>query len=124
MTTHALLLEYLSAYNEHDVNKIVSFLHPDCRVIFNGQVVLQGVEAMRPTYEHDFLNSQAHATLVESNQEANNQDRSRVLLKLHDNRLIDVTYVFETKENDDNINKKQMIEHIIHSVKSSEDSQL
>jgi hypothetical protein len=124
MTTHALLLEYLSAYNEHDVNKIVSFLHPDCRVIFNGQVVLQGVEAMRPTYEHDFLNSQAHATLVESNQEANNQDRSRVLLKMNDNRLIDVTYVFETKENDDNINKKQMIEHIIHSIKSSEDSQL
>jgi len=121
MTTHALLLEYLSAYNEHDVNKIVSFLHPDCRVIFNGQVVLQGVEAMRPTYEHDFLNSQAHATLVESNQETNNQDRIQVLLKLHDNRLIDVTYVFETKENDDNINKKQMIEHIIHSVKSSED---
>ncbi len=118
MTTHALLLEYLSAYNEHDVSKIVSFLHPDCRVIFNGQVVLQGVEAMRPTYEHDFLNSQAHATLVESNQETNNQDRIRVLLKLHDNRLIDVTYVFETKENDDNINKKQMIEHIIHSVKS------
>ncbi|CAF4542140.1 unnamed protein product, partial [Rotaria magnacalcarata] len=38
---------YISAYNEHDINKIVSFLHPDCRVIFDGQVIMTGVEAMR-----------------------------------------------------------------------------
>ena len=56
MTTHALLLEYLSAFNEHDINKIVNFLHPDCRVIFDGQLWLQGIEALRPTYEKDFLN--------------------------------------------------------------------
>ena len=120
MTTRVLFLDYLSAYNEHDINKIITFLHPDCRVIYNDQVVLQGAEAMRPTYEHDFLDPQARATLLECNEEADNQDRIRALFQTHDNRLIDVTYIFETKENDDKISKKQMVEHIIHSVKHSQ----
>ncbi|CAF1454372.1 unnamed protein product [Adineta steineri] len=117
MTTYALLSEYLSAYNQHDVNKIIDFLHPNCRVIFNDQIVLQGVDAMRPTYEHDFLNPNASATIIEHNQDLDEQDRIRVVLKTNDNRLIDVTYVFETKENDDKIHRKKMIEHIIHSLK-------
>jgi hypothetical protein len=123
MTTHALLLEYLSAYNNHDINKIVSFLHPDCRVIFNGQLVLQGIDTMRPTYEQDFLNPQASATLLEYNEDTNDQNRIRALLKIHDNRLLDVTYVFETKENEGKHNNKKMIEHIIHSIKSEQDLQ-
>jgi hypothetical protein len=104
--SHSLLLEYLSAFNEHDINKIVDFLHPDCRVIFNDQVWVQGIEAMRPTYEKDFLNPQTSATLIEYNEDSN---RIRALLKTQDNRLIDVTYVFEGPK---------MIEHIIHSVKT------
>ncbi|CAF4013705.1 unnamed protein product [Adineta steineri] len=72
---------------------------------------------MRPTYEHDFLNPNASATIIEHNQDLDEQDRIRVVLKTNDNRLIDVTYVFETKENDDKSHKKQMIEHIIHSLK-------
>ncbi|CAF0910042.1 unnamed protein product [Rotaria sordida] len=118
MTIHSLLLEYLSAYNKHDINKIVNFLHPNCRVIFNDQLVLQGVEAMRPTYESDFLNPQANVTLLEYHEDTNNKDRIRVLLKTHDNRLIDVTYIFEMKNNDEEFNNAKMIEHIIHSVKS------
>jgi hypothetical protein len=117
MTSHALLLEYLSAYNNHDSNKIISFLHPDCRVLFNGQVWKQGIEAIRPTYEQEFLNPQTNATLVECTQDENDADRIRALLKTNDNRLIDVTYVFETKKNQDEVNNKKMIEHIIHSVK-------
>ncbi len=108
MTTHALLLEYLSAFNEHDINKIVDFLHSNCRVIFNDQLWLQGIEEMRPTYEKDFLNPQANATLIEYHQDPTDSNRIRVLLKTQDNRLVDVTYVFEGKK---------MIEHIIHSVK-------
>jgi hypothetical protein len=117
MTTHALLLEYLSAYNKHDINKIVNFLHPDCRVIFNGQVVLQGIEAMQPTYEKDFLNPQANANLVDYHLDISDQNRIRTLLKMDDNRVIDVTYVFEMNDN------KKMIEHIIHSVKFQQESQ-
>jgi len=118
MTTHTLLLEYLSAFNEHDINKIVNFLHPDCRVIFNGQLWLQGIEALRPTYEKDFLNPQTSATLIEYHQDTTDSNRIRALLKTQDNRLIDVTYVFEANENQDELNRKKMIEHIIHSVKS------
>jgi hypothetical protein len=123
MTTHALLLEYLSAYNNHDIDKVTSFLHSDCRVLFNGQVWKQGLDAMRLTYEQDFLNPQASAILVEYNQDINDKNRIRALLKTHDNRLIDVTYVFEPKENEGKLNNKKMIEHIIHSVKSEQDSQ-
>jgi len=118
MTTHTLLLEYLSAYNKHDINKILNFLHPNCRVIFNGQLVLEGIEAIRPTYEKDFLNPQASVTLVEYHLDPNDQNRIRALLKTDDNRLIDVTYVFDTEDNE------KMIEHIIHSVKSQQESQL
>ena len=109
MTSQSLLLEYLSAFNEHDINKIVDFLHPDCRVIFNDQLWLQGIEAMRPTYEKDFLNPQSSATLIEYHQDPADSNRIRALLKTQDNRLIDVTYVFQGKK---------MIEHIIHSVRS------
>ncbi|CAF2783523.1 unnamed protein product [Rotaria sp. Silwood2] len=123
MTIHGLLLEYLSAYNNHDINKIVSFLHPDCRVIFNDQLAIQGAAAMRPTYEKDFLNPQASATLLEYHEDTNNKDRIRVLLKTQDNRLIDVTYIFEMKKDDDKLNNEKMIEHIIHSVKLQQDSQ-
>ena len=119
MTTSILLSEYLSAYNNHDIDKIVSFLHSDCRVLFNGEVWVQGIDAMRPTYEKDFLNPQASATLIESTQDKNDENRIRALLKTHDNQLIDVTYVFEIKDDDDKHNKK-MIEHIIHSIQSSQ----
>lgn len=119
MTTHALLLEYLSAYNNHDINKILNFLHPNCRVMFNDQVWKQGADEMRPTYEQDFVNPQASASLIEYNE---GKDRIRALLKTQDNQLIDVTYVFETNENTDELNHRIMIEHIIHSVKKQEDS--
>jgi hypothetical protein len=119
MTTSALLSEYLSAYNNHDIDKIVSFLHADCRVLFNDQVWVQGIPAMRSTYEQDFLNPQASATLIECTQDKNDEDRIRASLKTHDNRLIDVTYVFKTKDEDGKSNKK-MIEHIIHSVQPSQ----
>ncbi|CAM4816326.1 unnamed protein product, partial [Rotaria magnacalcarata] len=114
---------YISAYNEHDINKIVSFLHPDCRVIFDGQVIMTGVEAMRPSYEHDFLNSQAYAIILECNEDTNNKDRIHVVFKTHDNRLVDVTYIFELKKDDDEFHNQKMIEHIIHSVKHQQDSQ-
>ncbi len=117
MTIHALLLEYISAYNKHDINKIVNFLHPNCCVIFNDQVILQGIEAMRPTYEKDFLNPQANATLVDYHLDISDENRIRTLLKTDDNRVIDVTYVFEMNDN------KKMIEHIIHSVKFQQESQ-
>ncbi len=117
MTTHTLLSEYLTAYNNHDVDKIVRFLHPNCRVTFNDQVWKQGIDEMRPTYEQDFLNPQASATLIEYHLDANDQNRVRALLKTHNNQLVDVTYVFETKEKHDELNDKKMTEHIIHSVK-------
>ena len=123
MTIHALILEYFSAYNEHDINKIVSFLHPDCRVIFDGQVIMTGVEAMRPYYEHDFLNSQANAIILECNEDTNNKDRIHVVFRTHDNRLVDVTYIFELKNDDNEFHNQKMIEHIIHSVIHQQDSQ-
>lgn len=116
MTLRFLLMEYLAAYNEHNVDKIASFLHPDCRVIYNGQLVIQDAAAMKPTYEKDFLDSQAYATMVEYHEDINTEDRARLLLKTHDHRLIDVTYVFDTKSNECNVNNNKMIEHIIHSV--------
>lgn len=117
MTTLALFLEYLSAYNKHDINEIVSFLHPDCIVIYNNQVAMKGVDAMRPSYENDFLNPQASATLLEHHEDPEHDDRIRVLLKTHNNQLVEVTYVFEEKKLDAEGQKVKMIEHIIHSVK-------
>ncbi|UJR10856.1 hypothetical protein I4U23_015044 [Adineta vaga] len=117
MKTYDRLLDYLSAYNHHDINKIISFLHPDCCVIFNGQMVLRGAEAMRPTYEKDFQSSNAGVTLLEHSYENNDHHRIRALLRTtHDDRLIDVTYVFESNGNGVNITEKRMIEHLIHSV--------
>ena len=110
MSIRDLLLEYFSAFNEHNINKILEFLHEDCRVIFNDQVVLQGIDAIRPTYEKDFLNPQTAVTLVEYTEDPANPNCARVLLKLHDHRLIDVTYVFDP-------HGKKMVEHVIHSVK-------
>ncbi|CAF4732861.1 unnamed protein product [Rotaria sp. Silwood1] len=104
-------------------NSAISFLHPNCRVIFNGQVAIEGAEAMRPTYENDFLSPQASAIILEYHEDTNNKDRIRVLLKTHDNRLIDVTYIFEMKKTDEEVNSQKMIEHIIHSVKCQQDSQ-
>lgn len=111
MSIRNLLLEYFSAFNEHNINRILEFLHEDCRVIFNGQVILQGIDAIRPTYEKDFLDPRTAVTLVEYTDDSTDSNRARVLLELHDHRRIDVTYVFES-------NRKKMIEHIIHSIQT------
>jgi hypothetical protein len=110
MTLENRLLEYLSAYNSHDVNKLISFLHPDCRVIYEGQVWVQGIDGLRPTYEKDFTRPQAKATLLEY-RPVTNDECIRVLIETDDQRRIDVTYVFNTKEK-----PEKMIEHIIHSL--------
>ena len=110
MTVKDLLLEYLSAYNGHDVDKVISFLHPDCRVMYEGQVWVQGIDALRLTYEKDFCRPQAKATLLEY-RPVTNDGCIRVLLETDDHRRIDVTYVFNTKEK-----PERMIEHIIHSL--------
>ena len=106
MTNQEILLDYLSAFNNRDIAKTLSFLDENCRVLFNGQVVLQGVESLRPLYEKDFANPELTVTLVESNVDNSNPNDVRVLLKLGANRFVDVTYVFENGK---------MIEHRIHS---------
>ncbi|CAF4072482.1 unnamed protein product, partial [Rotaria magnacalcarata] len=57
------------------------------------------------------------------NEDTNNKDRIHVVFKTHDNRLVDVTYIFELKKDDDEFHNQKMIEHIIHSVKHQQDSQ-
>lgn len=106
MTNQEILLDYLSAFNNRDITKTLSFLDENCRVLFNGQVVLQGVASLQPLYEKDFANPELTVTLVESNVDNNNPNDVRVLLKLGANRFVDVTYVFENGK---------MTEHQIHS---------
>ncbi|CAF1126178.1 unnamed protein product [Adineta ricciae] len=104
MSRITALQDYLSSYNAHDITKINDFLHPKCRVIFNGHLVLDGAEAMRHTYDNG------------------DEDRIRALIRTtHNNHLIDVTYVFEPNENGDGNSKQRMIEHIIHSVTHNRD---
>lgn len=114
MPIRELLLEYFSAFNEHNTKKIVEFLRDDCRVIFNDQVLFEGIEAIQPTYEKDFQNPSTGVTLINYTEDPLDENRARVLLKLYNGRLVDVTYVFET-------NGKKMIEHIIHSVETPND---
>ena len=110
MTVKDVLLEYISAYNRHDLEKVISFLQPDCRVIFDGQVWVQGIDALRSTYEKDFTRPQASATILEY-RPTSNDDCVRVLFETDDQRRVDVTYVFNTKEK-----PEKMLEHIIHSL--------
>ncbi|CAF1125478.1 unnamed protein product [Adineta ricciae] len=122
MSRITALQDYLSSYNAHDITKIIDFLHPKCRVVFNGHLVLDGAEAMRHTYEQDFCNSNASAILLEHSYDNGDEDRIRALIRTtHDNHLIDVTYVFEPNENGDGNSKQRMIEHIIHSVTHNRD---
>lgn len=107
MTNKQILLrDYLSSFNDRDIEKTISFLDSNCRVVIDGQVVLQGIESLRPLYEKDFSNPDLNVTLVESNPDVNNPNNIRTLLKLGTNRFVDVTYVF---------NGEKMIEHVIHS---------
>lgn len=107
-----LFINYLSAYNEHDLEKILTFLDPNCRVIYDGKVWVEGLDALKSTYEKDFLNPNAKATIVEYR--SKEVDRIHVCLETDDQRLIDVTYVFDLKGN-----SQKMIEHLIHSVESN-----
>lgn len=111
MSIRERLLEYFSAFNEHDIQTIVEFLSDDCRVIYNDQVLFEGIQAIQPTYEKDFRNPATGVTLIKYTDDPTDENRARVLLKLQDNRLVDVTYVFESTG-------KKMIEHIIHSVET------
>ena len=73
---------------------------------------VQGIDALRATYEKDFTRPQAKATLLEY-RPVTNDECIRVLFETDDQRRIDVTYIFNTKKK-----PERMIEHIIHSVES------
>lgn len=50
----AALRRYLDAYNAHDLEAVLSYLHPNCEVVYKGSVVARGRDAMAPSYQRDW----------------------------------------------------------------------
>ncbi|CAE7458918.1 unnamed protein product [Symbiodinium natans] len=87
--------QYIEAYNQHDIDCVLSFLADDIQVFVNDDLAAEGAEALRPSYVSDF-DEKKKVTVVKDPSIVNEDEVSAtVAVTLNTGKVqLDVLYVF------------------------------